>query len=439
MEFDLLGFEGKWVVLEIGSAYTKCGFGGKYTPKHIVPSIFNAANTTLSLLCPTKGTEIEWRQALETLLREIFHTFLGIGPGYNVLVIDSLLYPLNFRKALAYVLFKRFKISNVKYCLGEATPLFTLPPTNGTETSLHSTGLILDVGFKESRILPVYEGIAMISKMKTGGAGGFVVCERLRALLQEHGRLYTPLIHGSKPKLPSPPVCSESLEDILHRCCFISLRALSPSHPPKLKFPPPGHTCYPPGQRLPSESEPKDVLKPVVSHTRRRSSTSSIMDESSKIASVQYPLGDGTSIEVNGYVQAHAADVLFETQGEVSSVASLILDCLLSCEIDMRCELINRVVLCGGVSMIPGFVIRLMEEFEELLRGNPKYRSLKAMTGKLKLIDTKYAQNTLSWTGGSLIAQLQSPAITQRLSLEVYEKTPTLPNWHNSTTVNNNE
>jgi actin-related protein 10 len=122
------------------------------------------------------------------LLRELFFTHLGLATGYNIIVIESLLHPIKFRRALSYVLFRRFRVGSIKYALGETTPLFSLPFISTSEAKLHSTVLSVDIGFKETRVLPIYEGLAHLGKFTTGGAGAFAVFNRLRYEIYPHNQ-----------------------------------------------------------------------------------------------------------------------------------------------------------------------------------------------------------------------------------------------------------
>ena len=209
--FQFLGLEkSNSIVLDIGSAHTKCGFTGEFSPRHILPteftlhsgkrvryyllffvfSIFSDENfyyLKLSLSNNEKYTENEWRQAIERLLHKIFFGLLGVGPESNVVIIDSYLYPTIFRKALSHVLFTRFNIETVKFWLKEAAPLLSLPllpiPPNSAKISIsnrfRTTSLVLNVGYSSTRALPIYERLALLGNLQVG-VGAQAIFHRLK-------------------------------------------------------------------------------------------------------------------------------------------------------------------------------------------------------------------------------------------------------------------
>jgi len=406
-------------VLDIGSAFTKCGFGGKPSPRYILPSRFvTTQGKEISLRSATKANEQEWREALEIFLREIFLTRMGIGKGYKITVLDSLIHPVPFRRALLHVLLNRFRFSSVKYIIAECAGLFAIPPkTNASPLSLYQTGLIVDIGSLDTRVLPVYDGIAMTGKLQQGGASSFDVLQRLRALLLEYGVVQSP--SGEQNPVTSNLLSNSVVEDILSKISFACSGKYCPKVPLQLKFPPSVSTCF----NLDQAQGAGEV------ENKSETTDSSVVDgENKRIPSASFPLSDGRTIEICGFIRGHSIDVLFENTEDYPSVAAKILDCLLACEIDMRSELAFSIIMTGGICSIPGLIARLTEECERLIK-TPKYSAVSALAGKLNFYSTPFNYTTIPWVGGSIISSLQDPGVSVSLEQFQEQSFACLPNW----------
>lgn len=221
---------------------------------------------------------------------------------------------------------KRFKLSPVKFFIAESMSLFAITPKDIKNPKLYDTGIILDVGYSATRALPIYEGVALTGKFIHGGVSSYDVLQRLSSLLKEHG-----IVKNESRTIDAStyPLFDDYnvLEDILVRCCFVCLRAFSPGTPPDLKYPPKNYSCF----GIEEGNQLKNI--PLIDQSkssRRNNSSSLVKDECQRVSTILFPLSDGNKLEINGYVRAHAADILFEHTENYPSVASIILDSLLS-------------------------------------------------------------------------------------------------------------
>lgn len=71
----------------------------------------------------------------------------------KVIVVESLLTPTEFRDTLAKVLFRHFEIGSLMLVPSHLVAVSTLGV---------STALVLDVGYKEATLIPVYEGVPVL-------------------------------------------------------------------------------------------------------------------------------------------------------------------------------------------------------------------------------------------------------------------------------------
>ncbi|XP_025775115.1 actin-related protein 10 [Puma concolor] len=105
------GGEKTAVVIDLGEAFTKCGFAGETGPRCIIPSVIKKAG----LPKPIKVVQYNINtEELYSYLKEFIHILyfrhLLVNPrDRRVVVIESVLCPSHFRETLTRVLFKYFE------------------------------------------------------------------------------------------------------------------------------------------------------------------------------------------------------------------------------------------------------------------------------------------------------------------------------------------
>ena len=100
-------------------------------------------------------------------------------------------------------------MENLKYLVEESTGIFSLSPlppsqnpslpASETNVQLRDTCLLINVGFRETRALPIYNNLALISKFVHGAVGASHLLLRLRFLFSSFS-ITTPL---PLPLIPS--------------------------------------------------------------------------------------------------------------------------------------------------------------------------------------------------------------------------------------------
>ncbi|XP_046849297.1 actin-related protein 10-like [Xenia sp. Carnegie-2017] len=378
--FDVIGFgnEKIAVVLDIGEAYTKCGFASEVCPRHIIPSIVRRninGEVSEEKITPNVTSNTDDGQLygiLRDFIHNIYFRYLLVNPKERrVVICESLLVSTRFRETLAKVLFYHFEVPSVLFAPSHLMSLFTLGV---------STCLVMECGYSETTVLPIYDGVPMINSMEFLPIGAKVIHKRLESQLMEKG-----LVHigtGIKP-LSSviDTLPTKVLEDIKVRTCFVG---------PKISIP--------------------------VNETRPPST----------VHSVDYPLDGAKILRVEGQIREQTFDVLFEVDEEEKSIATLMLDAVINSPIDTRKELAENIVVIGGTSMAPGFTHRLLQELHSQLQSSKYQNRLHIKTFKFHNPPVK--ANCVVWFGGSIFGSLEVLAdrSVQRLD---YIKKPSLPDW----------
>ncbi|KAI2652367.1 Actin-related protein 10 [Labeo rohita] len=308
--FEGLGSGGEKtaVVIDLGAAYTKCGFAGETGPRFIIPSEIKRAGSQEAVRVVQYNINTE---ELYSILKEFIHLLyfrhLLVNPrDRRVVIIESILCPSHFRETLSRVFFKHFEVPSVLFAPSHLMSVMTL----GIQSAL-----VMDCGYTETLI---YEGIPILSAWEALPMGGKAIHKELHSLLSEQCTLDTD--SGTGLSLPT----------VIMRTCFVSdlQRGLKIQ---EAKFNLDGSAERP--------APPPDV---------------------------EYPLDGQKILHIKGSIRDSVAEMLFEQDNEEKSIATLLLDTLVKCPIDTRKVLSENLVIIGGTAMLPGFLHRLLSEIRAI-------------------------------------------------------------------------
>ncbi|GLD96024.1 hypothetical protein PINS_up004702 [Pythium insidiosum] len=178
------------IVLEIGSRFVRCGLSEERAPRSV-------QRWEVAELVSSHPTVAQCREYLSSQLRRLFFEILHVNPRHRrFLVCEDVTAPRAFRAALMDVLFTHLKAASVTVVPSMLTAQFA--------TSFH-TSLIIDCGWKETRVLPVFKGIPLLYMYTSASVGAASCCDVLR------GELF-------KQETTTPSI---QLEDVLERAVFV--------------------------------------------------------------------------------------------------------------------------------------------------------------------------------------------------------------------------
>ncbi|GCC23686.1 actin-related protein 10 [Chiloscyllium punctatum] len=384
--FEGLGTGGEKtaVVIDLGAAYTKCGFAGETGPRCIIPSeIKKAGLAQASKVVQFNINTEELYGYLKEFIHMLYFRHLLVNPrDRRVVIIESILCPSHFRETLTRVFFKHFEVPSVLFAPSHLMSLLTLGI---------NSAVVLDCGYTEALALPIYEGIPILNAWQALPLGGKSIHLELQSRLLEECTVDTGTKTGESLASVMSSIPEETLEDIKVRTCFVSdlQRGLKIQ---AAKFNIDGKAERP--------QQPPDVA---------------------------YPLDGERILHVSGSIRDSVIEILFEQDNEEKSIATLILDSLLQCPIDTRKQLAENLVIIGGTAMLPGFLHRIMAEIRYLVE-KPKYKQvLAAKTFKVHTPPAK--PNTVAWLGGAIFGALQDILGSRSVSKEYYNQTGRIPDW----------
>jgi len=380
--FDVIGLGGEKlaVILDIGAAYTKCGFAGEASPRHIVPTVLkrvsHGGKTEIVKVIPDDVSKVKSEELCDIFhefLHDIYFRYLLVTPkDRRVVICESLLCPSVVRETLAKVLFKHFEVPSILFAPTHLMTTFIL----GVPTAL-----VIDCGYTESLVLPVYEGIPILPAWEALPLAAKAIHKHLLESLLEKSMVQ--LDKGIKPLSSVTDTIDENvLEDIKVRTCFVAPKFSGPKNEPR-----------------------PDSMVPLA----------------------DYPLGGGQILRLEGQVREQTFDILFEGDEEEQSLATAILDCIMKCPIDTRKQLAENIVLIGGTSVMPGFRHRLMQELHVALR-SPRYKDV-LFIKTIKMHKTPVPENCAAWLGAAIFGATEILA-DRSVSKDSYLKKNCLPDWN---------
>lgn len=365
------------VVLDIGTKYTKYGIFGAFQPKGFVKSeIKDPLSGEQRNLYDYKNADDLYALLIEFIKKIFFKYFVTSPKDKRIVIVESVLAPTVWRNTLAKVLFKHFEVLSLLYIPSHLVSLCTLGL---------NTGLVLDIGYSEATVMPVYEGVPVLNALKDLSLGGKSIEANIRNLLiKDIQELENPEPNNVTVK-EIENLSDNILEDIKVCSCFVTTLERSNeivAGDPEHKYP----------------------------------------------SSFMYPLKTGKKIPVSGHVRETAFEVLFELDLDMLNIATMVLDSLISVSRDMKKPLAENILLTGGTSMTPGLKYRLLQELRALLV-SPAYKD-KLFITSFKFHEFPAKENYVAWLGGAIFAATE--AYNKRaIQKDAYLNNNIIPDWCN--------
>ncbi|CAK9029580.1 unnamed protein product [Durusdinium trenchii] len=359
------------LVLCFGEAWTKVGLSGESRPRAIFRSTELQRKQRLGPDVDATLSLEEWVKVLSDLLNRIFFQHLHLSPkDRRIVVCDAVFSSRPFRSALATVLFKVFSVHSLCFVLENVLPLYL--------TGLH-TGLVIDLGYSSSRVLPTFAGVPVLSAFSDASCGA------------KH------LLQALKVSLSTSEEAAKALEDetLLEDClvcaCYVACD-------------------FPEDGEYPARSLKTDK------------------DAEVRIA------GSEKGLRVPAACRCAATELFFEAPDTppvtplcaCETVPEAFVRALQRSPVDLRAPLVQNVVLCGGCATLPGLLPRLAQELQKALR---QEQALSALATKLRFTPVDFAPVCAAWTGGAIFGALEG---LPDYSAEDFNKGEPLPDWMRS-------
>lgn len=344
-------------VIDNGSGVVKAGFSGEDAPRAIFPSIVGRPKNpgviigveakdeylgdeaqqkrgVLKISHPIGHGIVQDWDDMEKIWNHTFYVELRVSPDeHPVLLTEAPLNPKVNREKMTQIMFETFNVPALYVAIQAVLSLYSAGRT---------TGIVCDSGDGVTHTVPIYEGFSIPHAVSRIQLAGRDLTTFMAKLLTERGYNFT-----SSAEM-------EIVRDIKEKTAFVAVD---------------------------------------YDAAMKQSQDSSSLE-------MQYELPDGTPITI-GSERFRCPEYLFkplEMNGkDMDSIQDLTYKSIQECDVDVRRELYQNIILSGGSTMFEGIGERLLKEIEARA---PKAVSVKVIASP----DRKYAV----WRGGSTLTSLST-------------------------------
>lgn len=474
---SLFGTEDR-VVLDIGSKYAKFGFSGEPRPRAVVSSVSVSQPSTSFLRfgpneapqdclwdldlqrCPNdvqrRDREALLLAQLTQLVQTAFSEYLMVDSRQRkVFVVENPLMPTLVKDMLCRILFDNLQVPSVSFL---PAPLLSLVAVGKL------TGLVVDIGYLETTVTPVYCGRPLLSNVASSPRAGRRLNQRLKALLLRFARYIeaqrslqtsdTSLRQRSKA-VEELMLTDDVLEEIKAKALFVSFSSSASQTAAEVDLIETRRRQYAHESKAtpftfaisPDTVDPNNAASLIQRFEPSAQSNLSATGNST----VPFPRG---VIAIPGWLRERAAELLFESEDpDEDDVVQLKLRVLSSLPLDLRRPMCENVLVTGGSAMLPGFANRVRTQLTSAVKQaelpggplsvsslipqshhetsslgqaplhqaicvlNDPWPDAKAGSGSAPA----FAASLLSWIGASLTGALKTSALAE-ISREAYDQ-----------------
>ena len=198
--------EAAGVVIDCGSGFIKAGFAGDDAPRTHFPSIIGrfryrpafmigmgskdayigdeamSKRALLNLKRPIKrGIVTSWED-MENILHHTFYNELRIAPEeHPILLSETVLNPKENREKMAQIMFETHNAPAIAIVPQTVLALFAMNT---------QSGIVIDSGFKSTRIAAVYQGKVIKDAVRVLNVGGDHLTNYMMKLMNDSGYIF---------------------------------------------------------------------------------------------------------------------------------------------------------------------------------------------------------------------------------------------------------
>lgn len=345
------------LVIDNGTGRVKAGFSGDDAPRAVFSSItgrpkYKSAMAgvgqkdlyigdeavekrgVLTLKYPVANGVVNDWDDMEKIWHHTIYNELRTSPdNKNILLTEAPKNPKDNREKMVSIMFENFNASGTYVSIQAVLSLYA---------SGRTTGLVYDSGDGVTHMVPIAGGFALVHCVTRRDIAGRALTEYLVKILTERGERF------------SSSAEQDMVKKIKEEHCYVALD-------------------------YKSELE-KYEADPVANQS-------------------EFTKPDGQVMNI-GTEKFRACELLFQPQlegHEVSGVADATADTIAACDIDLRTELRENIVLSGGSTMFEGLSERLKKDVSALMPGGAAVKTLAPPERAYSV-----------WIGGSILSSLST-------------------------------
>lgn len=387
--------DGECIVLDIGTIYCKAGLAGEskprvvlsYNPTYLLTgdhkydfSQYQKQNYQQLINYKLDGCSEKLKILIKRLLCEIFYRYLAVDPkNKRILFVENPFTSILFKQVLAETLFNTFKVSSISFLLSHVAGLFTFG---------RMTGLVVEIGYKETTVIPIYEGRPCLFYVEIVTIGGcyldelvwrFMLGNDCHALNRNGDQT---LFRNLDEEFGENRFIVEKI-----KCTYCSFEF--------------------------------GMLK----------CTSKCKGGCSEMAVLEYKDGLQISFPICAF-HKQVTRLMGEPDSEGHSIAMAICDAAVKSPRDLRHLLCKNIVFVGGCASIKGFSDVLHAQMSSILENDSKFVTHRALVRQTKFSTNQFNPLHTIWIGGSLMGPHKLISEYTRHDFEMGEK---IPDWSTQT------
>ncbi|ODV85415.1 hypothetical protein CANARDRAFT_28214 [[Candida] arabinofermentans NRRL YB-2248] len=347
------------VVIDNGSGMIRSGFAGDEKPKinysnmigtpkytKVMPSSITETDTfigskaqnlrgLLKLKYPISRGIVENWSDMEKIWTQVISELSIKVDQHPLLITEQPLNPKKNRDKMCEMMFETFSFPTMYISIPSVLSLYSMGRT---------TGVVLDSGDGVTVAVPVYEGFAVPGSIKRMNVAGRDITEQAQLMLMRAGYYM-----GSSSDF-------EIVRSLKERLCYVDISV-------------------------------RNTKKHLIGNT----SESHIMRD--------FLLPDGKTLKINDEALCQPAEILYNPESfglENLPINELMKNSIMKTDMDLRQQLFQNIVLCGGSTLIKNFGSRLLNE----LKKDDKELKLKIFASPERKISC--------FVGGSILSSLST-------------------------------
>ncbi|KAL9650518.1 hypothetical protein ABK040_004737 [Willaertia magna] len=404
----------KAIVIDNGTYQTRIGFAGEDTPTDIYLTnnkvFYNGENPPMKkgLINDFEAMDKVWRYGFN---EGIIKNGLLDTPiqEYPVILSETTLAPKFHTERITQHLFEQYEVPGLYIANQALLSLYSLGKT---------TGLICDVGFEQTRITPIYEGIAFTHASDFINIGGKHINECLKLnlmksfnlsdddmMVDENNNLkVNNHLNITNQEEFNKIFTNDVIEQIKLKLCFV--------------------TNYEYSKQMKISLDSKQKAEEILLQQQQEQGTDNNLENNSQEQQLQstpkkkvtkstkqtnsyykeYTLPDGRKINIGQIERFSSSEILFNPslhlkgkEYQLPGIHYLLNECANLCDFDTKKEMLQNIIVSGSTCLLNGFSKRLKIEVKELVTASTN----------VDVHEPKDPSNSV-WYGASILSSLSS-------------------------------